>query len=100
MDRVAIGPVSLAVEQWPGPANGPAGSAIVCIHGLTANHVCWASVADVLSPGHRLIAYDLRGRGESDKPEKGYSLAHHCDDLDGLLDHLGLRQAVVIGHSL
>ena len=54
----------------------------------------------MLSPGHRLIAYDLRGRGESDKPEKGYSLAHHCDDLDGLLDHLGLRKAVVIGHSL
>lgn len=99
MDRVAIGSVSLAVEQWPGPAKG-AQSAIVCIHGLTANHVGWASVADVLSPGHRLIAYDLRGRGESDKPEKGYSLAHHCEDLEGLLDHLGLRRAVLIGHSL
>jgi pimeloyl-ACP methyl ester carboxylesterase len=100
MDRVAIGPVSLAVEQWPGPAGGPAKSAIVCIHGLTANHVCWASVADVLAPAYRLIAYDLRGRGESDKPETGYSLAHHCEDLDGLLDHLGLRKAVLIGHSL
>src|SRR4029450_1426321 len=100
MDRIAIGSVSLAVQQWSGPAKGPAGSAIVCIHGLTANHICWASVADVLSPGHRLIAYDLRGRGESDKPGKGYSLADHCEDLDGLLAHLGLRKAVLIGHSL
>ena len=100
MDRIAVGSVTLAVEQWPGPVPAPAGSAIVCIHGLTANHVCWASVADVLSPAHRLIAYDLRGRGESDKPARGYSLAHHGEDLEGLLDHFGLRKAVLIGHSL
>jgi pimeloyl-ACP methyl ester carboxylesterase len=97
MARVAVGSVSLAVAEWPGPAKGPA---IVCIHGLTANHTCWASVADVLSPVHRLIAYDLRGRGESDKPDKGYSLALHGDDLEGLLDHFGLKKAVLIGHSL
>lgn len=97
MARVGVGAVSLAVAEWPGPAKGPA---VVCIHGLTANHTCWASVADVLSPGHRLIAYDLRGRGESDKPDKGYSLAIHDDDLEGLLDHFGLKKAVLVGHSL
>lgn len=97
MARVGVGSVSLAVAEWPGPAKGPA---VVCIHGLTANHTCWASVADVLSPAHRLIAYDLRGRGESDKPDKGYSLAIHDDDLEGLLDHFGLKKAVLIGHSL
>ncbi|MGH7416877.1 MAG: alpha/beta fold hydrolase, partial [Candidatus Rokuibacteriota bacterium] len=64
MVRVAVNSVSLAVAEWPGPAKGPA---IVCVHGLTANHTCWASVADLLSPAYRLIAYDLRGRGESDK---------------------------------
>jgi len=97
MARVGVGAVSLAVAEWPGPAKGPA---VVCIHGLTANHTCWASVADLLSPAHRLIAYDLRGRGESDKPDKGYSLAIHDDDLEGLLDHFGLKKAVLIGHSL
>jgi pimeloyl-ACP methyl ester carboxylesterase len=97
MIRVALKDVSLAVAEWPGPARGPA---VVCIHGLTANHTCWASVADVLAPAHRLLAYDLRGRGESDKPDKGYSLAHHGDDLIGLLDHFGLDRAVLIGHSL
>jgi pimeloyl-ACP methyl ester carboxylesterase len=97
VSRVALKDVSLAVAEWPGPATGPA---VVCIHGLTANHVCWASVADVLSPSYRLIAYDLRGRGGSDKPEKGYSLAVHNEDLRGLLDHFGLRKAVLIGHSL
>lgn len=97
MVRVAVNSVSLAVTEWPGPAKGPA---IVCVHGLTANHTCWASVADLLSPAHRLIAYDLRGRGESDKPEKGYSLALHNEDLEGLLDHFGLKKAVLVGHSL
>jgi pimeloyl-ACP methyl ester carboxylesterase len=97
MVRVAVNSVSLAVVEWPGPVKGPA---IVCVHGLTANHTCWASVADLLSPAYRLIAYDLRGRGESDKPDKGYSLALHNEDLEGLLDHFGLKKTVLVGHSL
>src|SRR5216683_3782408 len=97
VSRVAVNDLSLAVAEWPGPAKGPG---VVCVHGLTANHTCWASVADVLSPAHRRIAYDLRGRGESDKPDKGYSLAVHGDDLEGLLDHFGLKKAVLIGPSL
>ncbi len=97
MPRVALDGITLAVKEWPGSAKG---SAIVCIHGLTANHTCWASMADALSPGHRLIAYDLRGRGESDKPDKGYSLELHGEDLGRLLDHFKLKTAVVMGHSL
>jgi pimeloyl-ACP methyl ester carboxylesterase len=93
--RVTVNGIALAVHEWPG--RGPA---LVCVHGLTANHVCWASMADALAPDYRLIAYDLRGRGESDKPASGYSLEHHCQDLLGLLDHLGLRKAVIMGHSL
>lgn len=95
MPRVAVEGVALAVHEWPGK-----GPAIVCIHGLTANHTCWASMADILSPDYRLIAYDLRGRGDSDKPEQGYTLETHGRDLGGLLDHYGLRKAVVMGHSL
>jgi len=95
MPRVAVNGISLAVHEWPGK-----GPALVLIHGLTANHVCWASLADVLAPRHRLIAYDLRGRGDSDKPDGGYSLATHAEDLGALLDHFGLRRAVVVGHSL
>jgi pimeloyl-ACP methyl ester carboxylesterase len=95
MARVRADGVSLAVHEWPG-----VGPAVVCVHGLTANHTCWASVADVLSPDYRVIAYDLRGRGNSDKPATGYSLPIHCQDLAGLLDRLGLQRAVIVGHSL
>jgi len=95
MPHVQSNGVSLAVHEWPGT-----GSAVVCVHGLTANHTCWASIADILSPDHRVIAYDLRGRGDSEKPPQGYSLQIHCQDLVGLLDHLKLKRAVIAGHSL
>ncbi len=95
MTRVKVDGVSLAAHEWSGGR-----PAVVMIHGLTANHTCWASVADALAPDFRLIAYDLRGRGESDKPASGYSLEIHGRDLAGVLDHFGLRRAVIMGHSL
>jgi pimeloyl-ACP methyl ester carboxylesterase len=95
MPRVAADGVSLAVHEWPGT-----GPAIVCIHGLTANHVCWRSMADILAPRHRFIGYDLRGRGDSDKPPAGYSLDQHGRDLLALLRQFGLKKAVLMGHSL
>jgi pimeloyl-ACP methyl ester carboxylesterase len=98
MARIALDGITLAVGEWPGPREPE--NTVVCIHGLTANHVCWASVADALSPGLRVIAYDLRGRGESDKPDKGYGLAAHVGDLVRLLDHLELDRPIVVGHSL
>jgi pimeloyl-ACP methyl ester carboxylesterase len=95
MGRLLVNGISLAVHEWPGK-----GPAIVCVHGLTANHTCWAGVGEMLSPACHLIAYDLRGRGESDKPPAGYSLAIHGEDLAGLLDAFGLKRAVIAGHSL
>ncbi|MEK7364979.1 MAG: alpha/beta hydrolase [candidate division NC10 bacterium] len=94
MEKISVNGVSLAVHEWPGK-----GPAVVCIHGLTANHTCWQSLADVLAPDYRLIAYDVRGRGESDKPPKGYSLEIYAQDLGALLDHFGLKSAIIMGHS-
>jgi pimeloyl-ACP methyl ester carboxylesterase len=87
--------VRLAAYEWPG-----GGPAVVAIHGLTSNHTAWYPIAGVLAGRQRLIAHDLRGRGDSEKPEKGYSLAEHSADVLGLLDHFGLERAVVMGHSL
>jgi len=95
MEKISVNGVSLAVHEWRGK-----GPAIVCIHGLTANHTCWQSMADILTPDYRLISYDLRGRGGSDKPAKGYSLEIHAQDLGALLDYFGLKSAVIVGHSL
>lgn len=95
MDRVGVNGVRLATREWPGE-----GGPVVAIHGLTANHTCWYPLADTVAPARRLIAYDLRGRGDSDKPPRGYDLATHGADLLGLLDHLGAARATIMGHSL
>ena len=79
--RIALDGITLAVGEWPGPREAGADQTVVCIHGLSANHTCWASVAGVRSPEYRVIAYDLRGRGDSDEPDTGYGLEAHGDDL-------------------
>jgi pimeloyl-ACP methyl ester carboxylesterase len=75
--------------------------AVVLIHGLTANHTCWALLGPHLADaGYYIIAPDLRGRGLSGKPPQGYGVAFHAADLLALLDTLGVREADMIGHSL
>lgn len=93
--RLDTNGVTLALRDWPGP-----GPAVVGVHGLTSNHTVWYPVADLLAGRRRLVAYDLRGRGDSAKPATGYSLDIHAADLRGLLDRLGLERAVLMGHSL
>lgn len=73
---------------------------IVLMPGLTANAHCFDGLAQAgLSPRFRVLALDLRGRGRSDKPETGYSMAHHAADVVALLDEMGLDQVVLGGHS-
>jgi pimeloyl-ACP methyl ester carboxylesterase len=87
--------ITLHYVQW-----GEQGPPIVCIHGLTANAFCFQAYADELASDHRVIAYDLRGRGDSDKLEEGYSIPIHATDLNALIDELGLERPILIGHSL
>jgi len=73
---------------------------ILCIYGITANCRFWDCLASALSPHHRVIAMDLRGRGLSDKPPTGYSIKHHCKDILILMNDQGLQRPVLMGHSL
>lgn len=75
--------------------------AVLLVHGLTANSRYFGHVGPVLAAqGWYAIAPDLRGRGLSEKPPYGYSIAIHACDLLALSDHLGLAGVPVIGHSL
>ncbi len=87
--------IEIQLAQWPG--DGPP---VLCIHGLTANCRSFDTIAGALSPAHRVIAMDLRGRGRSDKPATGYSMNHHCRDIKAVLDSLGLDKVSLLGHSL
>jgi pimeloyl-ACP methyl ester carboxylesterase len=94
-DFIIANDLTLHYVKW-----GERGTPIVAIHGLTANASCFQAFADKLSDDHQLYAYDLRGRGDSDKPAKGYSVPIHAADLADLIDALGLERPVLIGHSL
>lgn len=86
--------VTLHYVQW-----GENGPPVVCTHGLTANAYCFQALADELAADHRVIAYDLRGRGDSDRPEEGYSIPIYAHDLAELLTELELERPVLVGHS-
>ena len=89
------GEVGLAIGRAGG---GP--DPLVCLHGITAQHRAFNATARHLGPSRGLVGVDLRGRGDSDKPESGYGLATHATDVVRVLDHLGLEDAVLLGHSM
>ncbi len=74
--------------------------AVLCIHGLSANLQCWSQIAASLRTRHPLLAMDLRGRGHSDQPPTGYSLAAHVEDIRCVLDDLRIDRITLMGHSL
>src|SRR5215210_8044599 len=89
------GEVELAIGR-AGEGSDP----LVLLHGITAQHRAFNAAARHLGPSRGLVAVDLRGRGDSDKPDSGYGLAAHAADVVRVLDHLGLESAVLVGHSM
>jgi pimeloyl-ACP methyl ester carboxylesterase len=79
--------------------HGGDGPALVLTHGLSANAHSLDVVARLLTPALRVLVFDLRGRGRTDKPDAGYSMADHAADLLSALDALELERVVLGGHS-
>jgi pimeloyl-ACP methyl ester carboxylesterase len=78
------------------------GAAVLLLHGFPDSHRLWRNqVPPLVDFGYRTIAPDLRGFGESDKPEgvDAYNILNPLEDLRGLLDHLAVDKAHVVGHD-
>ena len=95
MKRAKGDGVEIQLALWEGE-----GDTVLCIHGLTANCRSWDRIASALAPDYRVLAMDLRGRGLSDKPEKGYFVEQHVLDLHHVIEGLGLERVTLMGHSL
>ncbi len=95
MKRIKGDGVEIQVAVWEGR-----GKEIFCVHGLTANCRCWDGIASALAPQYRVRALDLRGRGFSEKPPSGYSIAQHVRDIDEILKDPGGNRVILMGHSL
>lgn len=79
---------------------GSGASAFVLVHGWKQSHRLWDPVIARLADRHRVVAFDLRGMGESDKPNSRYTFDELAGDLAFVLDHLGLEDVTLVGWSM
>jgi pimeloyl-ACP methyl ester carboxylesterase len=75
------------------------GPALLLLHGLGCDSSTWEPVVDALAEHYTVIAPDLLGHGESDKPNADYSLGGYANGMRDLLTVLGINKVTVVGHS-
>ena len=76
------------------------GPAILLIHGIGDNSTTWHTVQSMLAQRFTVIAPDLLGHGQSDKPRADYSVAAYANGMRDLLSVLDIERVTVVGHSL
>src|ERR1700723_2124715 len=73
---------------------------VVMLHGLATNIAFWYfKYACELAKEYRVTVFDMRGHGRSEMTPTGYSPANLAKDLSGLMEHLGIPRAHLLGHS-
>jgi len=75
------------------------GDPVILLHGNIMNGISWFPVIGPLSSRFMVIAPDIVGYGESDKPPAPYDSHYYCSWLSDFMDALGLQKANVVGHS-
>lgn len=80
---------------------GGDGRPVILIHGWPLSADAWTDQVDALShAGYRVIAYDRRGFGRSDKPADGFDYDTLAADLNGILEEKDLRDVTLVGFSM
>jgi pimeloyl-ACP methyl ester carboxylesterase len=91
---VDSGGVKLHYLDW-----GTDGPPLILIHATGFLARLWQPIAEQLASRYRVIAYDQRGHGDSDKPQNGYVFETFAADLQALIEGLGLERPIAAGHS-
>ena len=88
--------LSLNLVEWSRD-----GVPILLLHGYSNEAHIWDDFVPVVSSHYRVLALDLRGHGESDwHPEGAYRYEDHVEDVEAVVEALGIDRIVVVGHSL
>jgi len=95
--RVEVNGVGLAVTDHATAGRG--GPTLVLAHATGFCGGVWEPIVPALSRRFRVVTYDQRGHGDSDKPDSAYAWADFAADLAGLIDALGAGPVVAAGHS-
>ena len=76
------------------------GPAVVLSHGAPLSSDDWdPQMIFLASKGYRVVAHDRRGHGRSSQPYDGHNMDQYADDLSEVIEHLNLKNVVLIGHS-
>ncbi|PZQ44016.1 MAG: alpha/beta hydrolase, partial [Micavibrio aeruginosavorus] len=76
------------------------GQPVVFSHGWPLSADAWdAQMMFFLEKGYRVIAHDRRGHGRSAQTFENNTMDQYADDLAQLIEHLDLKEAIVVGHS-
>ncbi len=94
MNKVNVDGINIAYDR-----KGK-GLPLILIHGYPLDHTIWNGVIESLSDEFDLIIPDLRGFGESDVREADDSIVDYATDMAGLLNHLKIKKATLVGHSM
>ena len=88
------GNATLAGERWAGAGDG---QPVVLLHAGVADRRSWYAVAEALQPATGVVAYDMRGYGETSGVTYGFS---HLDDLNAVLDQVASGPVWLVGSSM
>lgn len=72
---------------------------LLLLHGLGDNALVWSSLGNYLASDYHIVAPDMRGHGESSKPEEDYTFESVIRDIEALMERLGWSVAHVVAHS-
>lgn len=76
------------------------GPAVLLLHGYSDSHRSFDLIAAHLPETWRVIALSQRGHGRTDKSHAGYAMAEMAADVIGVMDALGVEEAILVGHSM
>jgi len=93
--RLKANQIELQIREYE-----QAGDAIIFLHFSGANLMMWQRIIPYFQGSYHLILIDLRGHGKSDKPETGYHMDEMARDVIGVMHHLKLERAHIVGSSL
>ena len=100
MPRLIVGTENSAPIEIHYEDHG-SGDPVVLIHGYPLNGNSWErQERELLAHGYRVITYDRRGFGHSSQPTIGYDYDTFAADLNALIEHLDLTDAVLVGFSM
>ena len=94
MKKIRVNGIEIAYERQG------KGNPLVLIHGYPLDHSIWNETAKALENDFDLLMPDLRGFGESTTVSTPYGVGEIADDLAQLLNHLGIQQVALAGHSM